>query len=737
MSRFLICLLFFCSSPVCGGQPDQAPSMPPLKTVEQLAESVRQSVVVITTPGRDGKRQGLGSGFVIAADGLVATNLHVIGEGRPIAVQTADGRRHEVSGIHATDRAADLAIIRIDTKNLVPLPLGNSDVLKQGQAVVAVGNPRGLTHSVVSGIVSGTRDIDERKMIQIAIPIEQGNSGGPLLDMHGQVQGILTMKSLVTANLGFAMPVSALKPLLAKPNPIAMARWLALGALDAEQWTMIGGARWRQRAGRIQVDGAGGGFGGRSLCLSKKAVSELPFELSVTVRLEDESGAAGLAFHADGGDRHYGFYPTSGKLRLTRFDGPDVFSWKVLHDQPSVHYRPGEWNTLRVQLDKNRIRCYVNDHLVIESTDDGLTSGQVGLAKFRDTRAEFRDFQVGRELTTRKPSGELDKRIRSSLAKLDPQQPAPRDLVQTLAPDAPASVAMLREQARLLERQSTKLRELAQAVHQEGVYAELTKVTAGKEDEIDLLHAALLVAKLDHDDVSIDAYRREVERMAREVNALCAKDADEKTKLTALNQYLFTERGFHGSRSEYYSRENSYLPSVIDDREGLPITLSVLYMELARRIGLKVVGVGLPGHFVVRHEPAQGESQLIDVFNSGVPLSRAEAEQKVKAITGDAFKEEHLATASKRQIIVRMLHNLLGLSRADRDVKGALRYLDAIVAVTPDAAEERWMRAVVRAQLGERPQALEDVDWLLERRPDGIEIDRVIELRRLLMRPER
>src|SRR5262249_36218739 len=84
------------AAPVLG-----ADTPPAAKTVEQLAESVRKSVVVITAPGRDGKRQGLGSGFVVSKDGLVATNLHVIGEGRPITVQTSDGRRHEVTAIHA------------------------------------------------------------------------------------------------------------------------------------------------------------------------------------------------------------------------------------------------------------------------------------------------------------------------------------------------------------------------------------------------------------------------------------------------------------------------------------------------------------------------------------------------------------------------------------------------------------------------------------------------------------
>src|SRR5207253_4013115 len=143
--------------------------------------------------------------------------------------------------------------------------------------------------------------------------------------------------------------------------------------------------RWRQRAGRILVDGAGDSFGGRSLCLAQKAPPQVPFELAVTVKLDDESGAAGLVWHADGGNKHYGFYPTGGKLRLTRFDGPDVFSWKILEEIPSEHYRKGDWNTLKVKVEKDRFLCFVNDKQVAEHQGPEYAGFLVGLAKFRDT----------------------------------------------------------------------------------------------------------------------------------------------------------------------------------------------------------------------------------------------------------------------------------------------------------------------------------------------------------------
>ncbi len=729
-SLLLIALALAAWPSVAPAQSDKTPS------VEELAKKVRPSIVVITVRGRDGRQEGLGTGFVVSADGLIATNRHVLGEGRPLRVETADGKSHDVKAIHAADRKLDLAILRIDAKGLRPLELGDSTALKEGQSVMAVGNPHGLRDSVVAGVVSGLRDIEGRPMIQIAIPIEPGNSGSPLLDMQGRVHGILTIKSLVTPNLGFAVAINALKPLLQKPNPVPMSAWLTIGALDPEEWEVKFGGQWRQRAGRILVEGTGRGFGGRSLCLSRRELPALPCEIAVAVRLRDESGAAGLIFHADGEDKHYGFYPSGGRLRLTRFDGPDVFTWKVLDQIETEHYRPGEWNTLKVRLEKDRIRCFVNDHLVIESTDDAYTSGRAGLAKFRDTVAEFKRFQIAKEIPRLAAPADAVARIGKSLDDKSKNKPRAA-LVQRLAPEGALGTQVLRERARLLEEQAKELRRLAAAVHERNVLDDLARVLRGKEADIDLLHAALLIARLDNEEVDVEAYRKEIERMAQRISARLPKDADDKARLAALNKYLFEERGFHGSRGDYYNRSNSYLSEVLDDREGIPITLSVLYIELGRRLGVSLHGVGLPGHFVVRHVPAKGEAQLIDVYEGGQPLSREDAEKKVHEITGRPLRDEDLAAVDKRTIIVRMLHNLLNVAEREKDQEGMLRYLSAIIAVAPDAAQQRGMRAILRHKAGDRDGALQDVDWLIEHQPEGIDMEALREFRRLITRPEK
>jgi S1-C subfamily serine protease/regulator of sirC expression with transglutaminase-like and TPR domain len=729
----LLCAILISFVIIAARADEPKPAKPPLdKTVEQLAESAMKSVVVIRATGRDGKQHGLGTGFIVSADGLIATNLHVIGEGRPIAVQLADGTKHEVTTVHATDRALDLALVRIDAKDLKPLELGESAKLKQGAGVVALGNPLGLERSVVSGVASGIREIEGRKMIQLAMPVEPGNSGGPLIDLKGRVQGIVTLKSAVAANLGFAVPIDDLKPLLKKPNPVAMAKWLTIGALDPDEWKPVFGARWRQRAGRILVEGAGEGFGGRALCLSQRPLPELPCEIAVTVKLNDESGAAGLLFYADGENKHYGFYPSGGGLRLTLFDGPDVTSWKILENIKSPHYKPGEFNTLRVRLEKGKFRCYVNDQMVFESTDTSRTSGAIGLCKFRDTQAEFKNFQIAKAIGASAVSADIAARITKAIDGLKPDQMPKPDLVEKLAPDGAASLAVLRERARQLEQQAAQLRRLALAVHRQRVQNDLAAVLKGKETDIDLLHAALLIARLDNDELDVDAYRAEVERMAKKIAASLPKDAADKAKVEALNKFLFAERGYHGSRGDYYHRSNSYLNEVIDDREGLPITLSVLYMELGRRIGLTIEGVGLPGHFVVRQVPKEGDGQLIDVYEGGQLMTRADAEKRVMGITGEALKEEHLKATPKRAIVVRMLHNLLNIARGERDGETMLHYLDAILTVDPDSADDRWVRAVLRFQAGQRDGARADADWLLEKKPAGIDREQVLELRRLL-----
>jgi serine protease Do len=727
MPSFRACLLVTLLLPTLGLAQEK-------KTVERIAAEAKESIAVILYTGRDGKQQGIGTGFVIAAEGLIATNLHVIGEARPITVQLADGSRHEATAVFASDKKLDLAIVKIDAnKKLKPLPLGDSAKLPQGQAIVALGHPRGLEYSVVAGVLSGKRDMDGVSMLQLAIPIEQGNSGGPVLDMQGRVIGIVSLKSLVTNNLGFAVPVNVLKQIHARPNPITMEQWLTIGALDKSEWKTMYGARWRQRAGRILADGGGTGFGGRTLCLSERKPPDFPYELTVTVKLDDEAGAAGLLFGGDGGDKHYGFYPTGGKLRLTRFDGPNVFSWKIIHDQKAPAYRPGDWNTLKVRIEKDKFTGYVNDENITDLQNPDYFGATVGLAKFRDTVAEFKKFQAAKKVATGVIKPEVRLAFEKSLPKISLDKEVTAKDLAPLLKFPTASQALLRDKARELEKQAEQLRKLAHTVHHERCVAELAEVFKGPDAKVDLANAALLVAQFDNEELEIDAYRQEIARLARKIAGRLAANAKPQAALEALNQFLFKERGFHGSRGEYYSKSNSYLNEVIDDREGLPITLSVLYIEIARRLKLPVVGVALPGHFVVRHEPADGPAQIVDVYD-GKLMSREQAEKKVKQITGRDATDKDFEPVTKKAIVVRMLHNLINVAASEKDGDAMLRYLDGILAIDPAAHEERWARAKLRAFAEQRAGSLEDCELLLKHAPAEVDLDNVRELRRRLQR---
>jgi regulator of sirC expression with transglutaminase-like and TPR domain len=211
--------------------------------------------------------------------------------------------------------------------------------------------------------------------------------------------------------------------------------------------------------------------------------------------------------------------------------------------------------------------------------------------------------------------------------------------------------------------------------------------------------------------------------MAASIKESLAPDADAAARLAALNKYLFVENGFHGSRFEYEHRANSYLNRVIDDREGLPITLSVLYMELGRRLQLAILGVGLPGHFVVKQVATDGAEQLIDVFDGGRFLTREDAEKIVRNFGGQELREEHLHASTPSEILQRMLRNLLGNAQRRDDKEALLRYLDALLAINPGLAQERGMRAVVRFETGRRDAAIADLDWFLEHKPAGLDLD--------------
>jgi len=694
---------------------------------EGLVRQIRESVVVIRTSNRTGESFGVGSGFVVDSRGLIATNFHVIGEGRPFTIHLAGGRELKPTDIVAADRKKDLAVIRVDADDLPALELGDSDSVRPGQSVLAVGNPLGFDFSVAKGVIAERRELDGRPMLQVAMPIEPGNSGSPLVDEGGRVVGIIAIKQ--TASLGFAVPVRELRQLLLAPRSISMSRWLTIGALDRRDWEVLTmGGIWRQRAGRLIATGQGSGFGGRMICLSSKSVPTGVFELAVDVKLEEESGAAGIVFHSDGGERHYGFYPTNGDLRLTRFEGPTVFNWTILETLSTPHYRSGEWNTVKVRVDGESLRCFVNDESVLEIVDGGLRSGRVGVCKFRAPTAEFRNFRVAVEI----PSTRLDigaiARVHELSAGISPTGPPDDAVVSTLSEFGSGGLREIEKRAKALEQEAFRLRHLVRLVHQRSVETDLAKLFEEPDDDIDLVRAALFVAKLDNVELDVESYVTSIDRIAVEMRERFDASESESRHVDQLVDFFCKDLGYRGSRSEYYHRSNSYINEVLEDREGLPITLSVVFLELARRLRLPVVGLGIPRHFVVGYRPRGGGTRIIDVFDGGKALTLEE----VRAISVDTLQDSDLVAASKRSIIIRMLRNLSNVAIEEKDIPAILRYHDVILRLDGTQAVERWQRAVLRWQTGQPAGAASDLEWLLEKRPAGLDLRQVEELRKSL-----
>jgi hypothetical protein len=194
----------------------------PLTTEEIVAQSLPAVVTVHT--GR-----GWGTGFVATTDGFIVTNYHVIEGQSDIAIELANGYREQVSEIAAYSERFDLAILRVSGVS-VALPIGRGQLAEVGESLVAIGHPLGFTSSVATGVLSGYRQTDENLwQIQTTVPMSSGASGGPLMDKHGRVIGVMQAMIVEGQLLTFAIPIDYLRALLIfaklNPNPLPIAEF--------------------------------------------------------------------------------------------------------------------------------------------------------------------------------------------------------------------------------------------------------------------------------------------------------------------------------------------------------------------------------------------------------------------------------------------------------------------------------------------------------------------------------
>lgn len=282
---------------------------------------------------------------------------------------------------------------------------------------------------------------------------------------------------------------------------------------------------------------------------------------------------------------------------------------------------------------------------------------------------------------------------------------------------------------------------------------------------LNLAEAALVIASQEYPGLKESAYLDEIDQMADDVSVLLSGETDPWRVIGILNDYLFNKKGFHGNQIEYNDPCNSYLNDVLDRHTGIPITLSLVYLEIARRLQLPMEGLGLPGHFIVRyHKPAAGQSSslvegsrnsqtipgiqpgmarllqpaedtdeeeaitiLIDPFNKGDIISEEDCIDQLRQLYGRnaPFLSTFMRPVTNHQFLTRLLNNLkTNYSRAE-DFERTLRIEQFIIALNPSDWSEIRDRGAIHFRLGHFWSAIHDMRSYLRHVPNASDTDQI------------
>jgi regulator of sirC expression with transglutaminase-like and TPR domain len=239
-----------------------------------------------------------------------------------------------------------------------------------------------------------------------------------------------------------------------------------------------------------------------------------------------------------------------------------------------------------------------------------------------------------------------------------------------------------------------------------------------------LLEAAVALAQDEDAGLDVQGVLARVDDLCERLRRRIPADAAPLQRLRLLNRYFFHELGFAGNINNYYDRCNSLLPDVLETRRGIPITLAVLYAEIATQAGLQAQGVSFPGHFLVKVHMPRGEV-IIDPF-TGHSLSREDLEERLQPYRRERGLDEDevplglfLQAAAPREVLARMLRNLKEVHRSACDWPRLAAVQRRLVILLPMAWEERRDHALVLAELGRHELAADDLALYLQHRPDA------------------
>lgn len=240
------------------------------------------------------------------------------------------------------------------------------------------------------------------------------------------------------------------------------------------------------------------------------------------------------------------------------------------------------------------------------------------------------------------------------------------------------------------------------------------------EGAIPLAEAALLLACEEYPQLEVSPYLDELDNIAAVVrDRIQPGDSPEGTVRT-INSVLFDLLGFRGNTENYNDPRNSFFNDVLERRVGIPITLSAVYLEVARRLEIPIVGVGMPGHFLVKYADRAHEF-FLDPFNRGEILSREDCAKKLADIYGDSqeLSDRMLAAVTPRQILLRMLNNLKGIYLKAHTYDKGLAMVDMMLLVEPEDFDQYRDRGVLHVQLRRFDAAVRDFERYIKGAPSS------------------
>jgi regulator of sirC expression with transglutaminase-like and TPR domain len=243
-------------------------------------------------------------------------------------------------------------------------------------------------------------------------------------------------------------------------------------------------------------------------------------------------------------------------------------------------------------------------------------------------------------------------------------------------------------------------------------------VLLAAQDPIDLPRAALAIAREEYPELDEHRYLLQLDELASQVLRGMPAGASPERRVGRLNSFLFHELGFEGNRTDYYDPRNSFLNEVLERRTGIPISLSLVYMEIGRRCGLRVDGVGFPGHFLCKITLDDGEL-VVDPFHKGHLLGLDEIKKRLAAAVGEGVKFDArvLRAARPKEILVRMLQNLRSVYEERNDAPRALSAVDRLLLLAPGNIRGLRERAALCERLGGAAAAAKDLERVLELEP--------------------